>query len=58
MAVTRILLLKFTPGLYTGTVAFIVMSAGVVPPLIFHRAVRHTALKFLFVRLAWAKLKA
>ena len=57
MAVTRILLLKFAPGLDTRTVAFIVTSAGVVTPLIFHRAVRQTALRFLFVRPAWAKLK-
>ena len=35
----------------------VVMSAGVATLLIFHRAVRHTALRFLIVRPAGAKLK-
>ncbi|ODR95596.1 acyltransferase [Methyloceanibacter stevinii] len=56
MAATRILLLKFAPGLDTGLVSLIVTAMGVVTPLILHRVVRDTAFSFLFKRPDWAKL--
>lgn len=56
MAVTRIVLLKFAPGLGTGQIALIVTVMGVVVPLILHWLVRNTAFSFLFKRPDWAKL--
>lgn len=56
MAATRILLLKFAPGLDTGVVSLIVTAMGVLIPLILHRLVRDTAFSFLFKRPDWAKL--
>ena len=49
-------MLKFAPGLDLGVVALIVTAVGVVTPLILHALVKNTALRFLFVRPAWAKL--
>jgi uncharacterized membrane protein YcfT len=57
MATTRILLLKFAPGLDLGTVALIVTVAGVVTPLILHALVKNTRFRFLFARPSWAKLQ-
>jgi len=56
MAATRALLLKFAPGLDLGVVALMVTAVGVVTPLILQALVKSTALRFLFVRPAWAKL--
>ena len=57
MAMTRIALLK--TGIITdlGTVSVLVTTAGVIGALCWFWAVRGTALRFLFERPAWARLK-
>jgi len=56
LALTRMVLLK--TGLVTdlGTVALLVTVAGVAVPLLVHRAIRDTWLRWLFERPDWAKL--
>jgi uncharacterized membrane protein YcfT len=57
MATTRIALLK--TGIVTdlGTVSLLVTAAGVIGALAWYWAVRRTALRFLFERPAWARLR-
>lgn len=57
MAATRVLLLKFAPGLDLGLVALVVTASGVLAPLFFYAVVKDTPLRFLFKRPAWAKLE-
>ena len=56
MAVTRIVLLHFTPELNVGMAALTVTVVGVVTPLIFYVLVRRTPLMFLFRRPRWARM--
>jgi uncharacterized membrane protein YcfT len=56
MATTRMLLLKFAPGLDLGLTALIVTAAGVVTPFILYVLVKNTPARFLFARPGWAKL--
>lgn len=57
MAATRVLLLKFAPGLDLGLVALVVTASGVLAPLFFYAVVKDTPLRFLFKRPAGAKLE-
>jgi uncharacterized membrane protein YcfT len=57
MAVTRMVLLKIGIIADLGTVSLLVTAAGVVGALGWYWAVRGTALRFLFERPAWARLK-
>ncbi len=50
MAASRVLLLKTGVIADLGTVAVIVMAAGVIVPLLLHRLVRGTSFGFLFAR--------
>jgi uncharacterized membrane protein YcfT len=56
MAMTRIALRKFAPGLDLGVVALVVTVVGVVTPLVLHALVKNTSLRFLFARPDWARL--
>jgi uncharacterized membrane protein YcfT len=56
MALTRALLLKFSPTLDLGAVSLAATSAGVVGPILLFWATRNTKLFFLFSRPGWAKL--
>lgn len=58
MASTRTLLLKWGVIQDLGTVSIIVMTAGVVGPVLLFWAVRKTPLSFLFRRPQWARLPA
>jgi uncharacterized membrane protein YcfT len=58
MAVARGLLLKFAPGLDTGTVSVLVTIAGVSGPVVFNLLVERTGIgRFLFERPAWARIE-
>jgi hypothetical protein len=57
MAATRALLLHFASGLDLGVICLIVTAVAVIVPLAFYEAVKTTPLKFLFRRLAWARVK-
>jgi hypothetical protein len=57
MAATRPLLLHFASGLDLGVICLIVTAVAVIVPLAFYEAVKTTPLKFLFRRLAWARVK-
>ena len=57
MAATRVLLLKFAPGLDLGLVALIVTMVAAITPLLFYAVVKDTPLRFLFKRPAWAKIE-
>jgi hypothetical protein len=55
MAAARAVLLK--TGLEPGTVALLVTASGIAGALALFWTVRHTPLKFLFERPAWARLE-
>jgi uncharacterized membrane protein YcfT len=57
MAATRALLLKFAPGLDLGLVALVVTTVAAITPLLFYAVVKDTSWRFLFKRLAWARLQ-
>ena len=50
MASTRIILVKVAPWLGADVISTIVLAAAVIGPLVMHRMVRNTPLKFLFER--------
>jgi uncharacterized membrane protein YcfT len=56
MAATRVVLLKFAPGLDLGVVALIVTAVAAITPILFYEAVKNTRLSFLFRRPGWARL--
>ncbi len=58
MAVSRSVLIRFAPELGVDVIALLVTAAGVLGPVVLHLMVRHTALKFLFVRPAIAKVES
>ena len=55
MAASRAVLLK--TGLELGTVALLVTASGIAGAVALFGAVRHTPLRFLFERPAWARLE-
>ena len=50
MGTARILLVKLAPGLGPDIISTLVLAAAVTGPLVMHRMVRNTPLKFLFER--------
>jgi uncharacterized membrane protein YcfT len=56
MAVARIMVLRYLPGLNIAVVALISTSAGVVGPVLLDRVTRNTKFEFLFKRPVWARL--
>ncbi len=58
MAASRSLLIKFAPWLGVDAIAFLVTLAGVIGPVVLHLLAKRTALKYLFVRPAFATLES
>lgn len=56
MASARIILVKVAPWLGADVISTIVLAAAVIGPLVMHRMVRNTPLKFLFERPALFRL--
>ena len=56
MASARIILVKVAPWLGADVISTIVLAAAVIGPLVMHRMVRNTPLKFLFERPAMFRL--
>jgi len=58
MAVSRIILLKFTPALDIGSISALVTTAGVLGPVVLYLIIQKIGWgKFLFERPQWAKLE-
>jgi uncharacterized membrane protein YcfT len=56
MALSRVLLLRFAPGLGVDLISALVTVCGVVGPVLLHLAVKQTPARFLFERPAWLRL--
>lgn len=56
MGTTRILLVKFLPGMEPSLISLLSTTAGVFGPLVSHALSRRTQLDFLFHRPQWARI--
>ncbi len=56
MGTTRVVFVKFFPGMEPSIIALLSTSAGVIGPLILHALTKGTPLDFLFNRPHWARI--